>query len=89
VSNETDKTRAEEFARCLYSKTDATAIGKFVDLSVRQAEFMREVIRQRDELLAALKIVTTGTVQTLMKHNKEWKALVAKCEASNNDLHGG
>lgn len=38
---------------------------------------------QRDELLAALKIVTTGTVQTLMKRNKEWKSLVAKCEVQN------
>lgn len=41
------------------------------------------VTAQRDELLAALKIVTTGTVQTLMKRNKEWKSLVAKCEVQN------
>lgn len=46
------------------------------------AEDFAVVTAQRDELLAALKIVTTGTVQTLMKHNKEWKALVAKCEAN-------
>ena len=51
----------KELARNLYSTTDAAAIGKFVDLSSRQAEVMQDVITklaavtaQRDELIDEL-----------------------------------
>lgn len=41
------------------------------------------VTAQRDELLAAMKIVTTGTVGDILERLHEFKALVEKCEAAN------
>ncbi len=39
------------------------------------------VTAQRDELLSAMKIVTTGTVGDILDRLHEFHALVAKCEA--------
>lgn len=56
--DELHRAKADEFARNLYSKTDSAAIGKFVDLSSRQAEVMQDVIRRLDESNTNLASVT-------------------------------
>ncbi len=57
---------------------------KAVEISVyakRLETDLSAVTAQRDELLSAMKIVTTGTVGDILDRLHEFHALVAKCEA--------
>lgn len=44
---------------------------------------LAEVTAQRDDLLKAMKIVTTGTIGNILEHLNEFIKLVSKCEVQN------
>lgn len=53
--------------------------------TARQADLLAEVTEERDALLAAMKIVTTGTIGNILEHLHEFTKLVSKCEVQNNE----